>query len=77
MIPLLATSALDPKLTIHLGILRGVVVDLEAIVALHVLAVHEVATLAEADPLAVVDLDCLEDGSEDLLGLLFVYSLEQ
>lgn len=35
------------------------------------------ATLTEADPLAVVYLDCLEDGSEDLLSLLFVYSLKQ
>lgn len=35
------------------------------------------ATLAEADPLAVVDLDSLKDRGKDLLSLLFIYSFEQ
>ena len=74
MVPLLATSALNPDLAIHLSILCGVVVNLVAVVALHVLVKRDVAALTEVLLLTVLQFDLLEDSGKNLLDLLFIYS---
>ena len=74
MIPFLAAIALDPQLTVHLGIFRCVVVDLEAVVTLHVLVEHDETAFAEKYTLVILDLDRLEHCRKDLL-LKLAYTL--
>lgn len=75
VVPLLTAVALDPELAIHLSVLRGIVIDLEAVVALHVPVEHKVATLAKHDSLSSLELDRLEDCGQDLL-LQFTHAFD-
>jgi hypothetical protein len=66
MVPFSTTITLDPEFAIHLSVFRSVIVDLVAVVALHVLIVLDEAALAENKLLAVFELNLLEDGRKNV-----------
>lgn len=65
VVPLLTAGALDPVLAIHLGVLSSIVVDLVAVVALHVCVELDEAMLTEDVLGAILEFHSLEDSCED------------
>ena len=73
VIPLLTLTAFNPVSTIHSCINSSIVVDLEAVVALHILLIHEVATFAETHSRSTFHFYCFENSCKDLQSLKLSY----
>lgn len=73
VIPFLTTCAFDPVLAIHSSVNSRIVIDLEAVVTLHVLKERRMTFLTESGSLTILHLDGFEDSSQNLLCLLFIY----
>lgn len=73
VIPFLTTCAFDPVLAIHSSVNSRIVIDLEAVVALHILKERRMTFLTKSGSLTILHFDGLEDSSQNLLCLLFIY----